>query len=77
MGFSKGLKNEFETAVVNEPSVFEPLKFYCNMKRAWSICLQDQKESGRWLFSSKNLYFAHRFGAPTVFWRLWNLQDLQ
>ena len=28
---SKGLKNEFETDVVNEPSVFEPLKFYCIM----------------------------------------------
>ena len=27
---SKGPKNEFETAVVNEPSVFEPMKFYCN-----------------------------------------------
>ena len=27
--FSKGLKNEFERTVVNEPSVFEPLKFYC------------------------------------------------
>ena len=27
---SKGLKNEFETAMVNEPSVFEPLKFYCS-----------------------------------------------
>ena len=27
--FSKGLKNEFETAVVNKPSVFEPLKVYC------------------------------------------------
>ena len=27
--FHKGLKNEFETAVVNELSVFEPLKFYC------------------------------------------------
>ena len=27
--FSKGPKNEFEPAVVNEPSVFEPLKFYC------------------------------------------------
>ena len=27
--FSKGLKNEFETAVVNKPSVFDPLKFYC------------------------------------------------
>ena len=26
---SKGLKKEFETAVVNEPSVFEPSKFYC------------------------------------------------
>ena len=26
---SKGLMNEFETAEVNEPSVFEPLKFYC------------------------------------------------
>ena len=25
----KGPKNEFEPAVVNEPSVFEPLKFYC------------------------------------------------
>ena len=28
--FSKGLKNEFETAMVNELLVFEPLKFYCN-----------------------------------------------
>ena len=27
--FSKELQNEFETAVVNESSVFEPLKFYC------------------------------------------------
>ena len=31
VGFSsKGLKNEFETSVVNEPSVFKPLKFYCS-----------------------------------------------
>ena len=28
--FSKGLKNEFERTVVNEPSVFETLKFYCS-----------------------------------------------
>ena len=27
--FSKGLKNEFKSGVVNEPSVFEPRKFYC------------------------------------------------
>ena len=26
---SKGLKNEFETVMVNAPSVFKPLKFYC------------------------------------------------
>ena len=29
MGFSKGLKSEFETAAVKESSVFESLKFYC------------------------------------------------
>ena len=28
---SKGPKNKFEPAMVNEPSVFEPLKFYCNL----------------------------------------------
>ena len=28
MGFFS--KEEFKTAVVNEPSVFEPLKFFCN-----------------------------------------------
>ena len=27
--FSKGPKNQFKTAVVNKPSVFDPLKFYC------------------------------------------------
>ena len=26
--FSKGLKNEFETVMVNEPSVFKPLTVY-------------------------------------------------
>ena len=25
----KELRNEFEPAVVNEPPVFDPLKFYC------------------------------------------------
>ena len=29
--FSKGLQKEFEIAVGNEPSVFEPLKFYCTL----------------------------------------------
>ena len=33
--FSKGLNNEFETAMVNEPSVFEPLKFYCDLVSKW------------------------------------------
>ena len=30
--FSSGPYNEFESAVVNEPSVFEPLKFYYTFK---------------------------------------------
>ena len=34
---SKGLKNEFEPAVVNEPSVFEPLKFYCTMVNCYFL----------------------------------------
>ena len=36
--FSKGLKTEFETAVVNEPLVFEPLKFYCLLNTALQAC---------------------------------------
>ena len=35
--FCQGLKNEFETAVVNESSVFEPLKSYCIWKPASDI----------------------------------------
>ena len=31
--FSMGLKDDLETAVVNEPSVFEPLKFYCKSRK--------------------------------------------
>ena len=38
--FSKGLKNEFKTAVVNKPSLFEPLKFYC-------IIITDAAESAK------------------------------
>ena len=30
--FSWGLKNGFEIAAVNKPSVFESLKFYCILK---------------------------------------------
>ena len=45
MGFiSKGLKNEFETAVVNEPSVFEPLKFYCTSFDDEEFCTKQFKE---------------------------------
>ena len=38
--FPMGLKNKFETAVEYEPSVFEPLKFYCTYKyKAQSISI--------------------------------------
>ena len=35
--FSKGLKNEFGTAVGNDPSVFEPLKVYCSLDKTISF----------------------------------------
>ena len=34
---SKGLQKEFETAVVKEPSVFQPLKFYCILKKMFLL----------------------------------------
>ena len=34
--FFWGLKNKFETAVVNEPSEFEPLKLYCTGTVSWA-----------------------------------------
>ena len=37
--FSEGLKNEFETAVVNETSVFEPSKFYCTRVRDLKVII--------------------------------------
>ena len=40
---SKGLKNEFETAMVKEPSMFKPLKFYCNMLMTYGHLLYKQK----------------------------------
>ena len=39
--FPKELKNEFETAVVNEPSVFEPMKFYCKCSHNFGLTEQD------------------------------------
>ena len=35
--FCKGLKNSFEIAVVNESTVFEPLKFYCSSSQYSSL----------------------------------------
>ena len=44
MGFcSKGPKNEFEPAVVNEPSVFEPSKFSCKKFCAQENHIKDLK----------------------------------
>ena len=48
--FSNRLKKEFETAVVNEPSVFEPLKVYCNslhcatLLRGRNLIIQKNKQ---------------------------------
>ena len=39
--FSRGLKNEFETAVANELSVFEPLRFTVDEKMEFAISLSE------------------------------------
>ena len=47
--FSKGLKNGFVTVVVNDPSVFKPLKVYCakinhihkRLQRTWKQLVQE------------------------------------
>ena len=39
--FSKGFKDEFETVVVNELSVFEPLKFYLGKESVHYIISHD------------------------------------
>ena len=53
MSAAMGFKNEFETAVVNEPSVFEPLKFYCTVViRQSHVCSHGMEGT------SNNLYFA-------------------
>ena len=46
---SKGPKNEFEPAVVNEPSGFKPLKFYCNSLT--TVCPPVQGDNPRALAS--------------------------
>ena len=35
----QGLKNDFKTAMVNESSVFNPLKFYCTMMNSYLLFL--------------------------------------
>ena len=46
--FSKGLKNELETVMVNEPSEFELLKFSCIYSKTIRMCFKSNygKRSG-------------------------------
>ena len=53
--FSEGLKNSFEAAVVNELSVFEPLKFYCINKNSARIMSLAQGQC-----HCQHLNFVHR-----------------
>ena len=61
VGFcSKGLKNKFEIAMVNKPSVIEPLKFCCikgalvaQWVRRWPTDLADQVGSSLEMKSSQ------------------------
>ena len=45
--FFKGLKNEFERAVINEPSVFKPLKLDCMFENIHQKLLKLQMGSAK------------------------------
>ena len=55
--FSEGLKNEFETAKLNESLVFEPLKVYCNYRPK---CQKPTKETPSWINSEINYWGVKR-----------------
>ena len=59
--FPKRLKNEFETAVVKEPSMFKPLKVYCkfysSLQRDMLICGYGKVEN----FVSMHVFFSLLF----------------
>ena len=55
--FFEGLKNEFDTAVVNEPSVFEPLKFYCIL----AIATPDKADIIFWPFTPMAMPYIQYF----------------
>ena len=44
---SWGFNNEFEAATVNEPSVFEPLKFYCTCIQFLNVSMDLLKVVGK------------------------------
>ena len=56
--FSKGLEAEFERAVVNEPSVFEPLKFYCTFTEGTTdyLYFNDNAFCGNYESVCENIY---------------------
>ena len=59
---SKGLKNEFEAAVVNDPSLFQPLRFYC----IWASVFEPLRFYCIWAFKNVNLPFAYGYTKPTA-----------
>ena len=54
--FTKGLKNEFETTMANESSVFEPLRFYCILYVRYEINKKFLEEMVMPFISEKTFY---------------------
>ena len=71
--FSEGLNNEFETAVVNESSVFEPSKFYCMyLKLAkWSCNLKKKKKKKKTWKGKGKANHLNDFGNRYCKWALY------
>ena len=66
---SKGIKNEFELAMVNEPSVFELLRFVCSSTRMEVQVFACREKSADgilkyFLFSQKIIFIFHADANP-------------
>ena len=79
MGFiSYGGKNKFERVVVNEPSVFEPLKFYCmslfyftNQIQIVAFMVSDEKDMPEmFMHMHKHRQYFKQSERQTSMWKL-------
>ena len=62
-----GHKNEFETAVVSQPSVFKPLKVYCTEHKN-NFCTKEHSNTFFFTKEHKNTVFTKESNSIVILW---------